>query len=201
MAYTIGLTGSIGSGKSTVSKIIKEQGIEIIDADEISRGLTSKGSPIVSELVEAFGEGILDIEGQLDRRKLAEVAFSHEDNREKLSEIVTLKVVAIIEDIREDIINCEGRIVVFDIPLLFEYGLNNKFDEIWTVVADTETRFLRAHLRDGISKEDFDKRDASQVSQLEKIAISDIVIYNDKELSDLIDKVKAEVNRVKLLSE
>ena len=116
--YLIGLTGSIGSGKSSVSRILKSEGFEILDADEISRELTSPKSKIIGELVAAFGDSILNKDGDLDRRALAAIAFKSEENKELLSEIVTLKVKSIME---EEIAKSNEPCLVLDVPLLFFY--------------------------------------------------------------------------------
>ena len=192
--YLIGLTGSIGSGKSSVSRILKSEGFVILDADEISRGLTSPKSRIIGELVDAFGDSILNEAGDLDRRLLASIAFKSEENKELLSEIVTLKVKSIME---EEIAKSNEACLVLDVPLLFEYEMNTSLDEVWTVVADDEIRFQRAHARDGITKEDFDARNGIQISQTEKILLSDVVIWNNGTREELREKVYAEIERIR----
>lgn len=192
--YLIGLTGSIGSGKSSVSRILKSEGFVILDADEISRGLTSPKSKIIGELVDAFGDSILNEAGDLDRRLLASIAFKSEENKELLSEIVTLKVKSIME---EEIAKSNEACLVLDVPLLFEYEMNTSLDEVWTVVADDEIRFQRAHARDGITKEDFDARNGIQISQTEKILLSDVVIWNNGTREELREKVYAEIERIR----
>ena len=196
MLYKIGITGSIGSGKSTVSKYVKERGFTLFDADEIARNLTSKDSPIVEELSQAFGLDILDANNELDRRKLAKVAFSTEEGKETISKIVTQKVVEIIEEeLKDQEVNGE-KLSFVDAPLLFECNMMHLFDEVWTVVADYDIRFERAYLRDGISKEDFEKRNAAQFSDIDKMALSDVVFHNNEDKDSLHRKVRIEVDRV-----
>ncbi len=204
--YKIGLTGSIGSGKSTVSKILVSQGIKVVDTDEISRNLTSDNSPILFDLKEAFGEDILivtkdEITGEtslsLDRRRLAEIAFSSEDNKKLLTQIVTNRVKIEMWAMVNQLESEGETLVCCDIPLLFESNVQNQFDEIWSVVADDEIRFERANKRDGITKEDFTARDRSQISQEHKIKNSDVVFYNDSTLDELVKNVLNEVKRVK----
>lgn len=203
--FKIGLTGSIGSGKSTVSKIIREEGIFVIDTDEISRSLTRGKSPILDELTDAFGDGILSEDRTLDRRKLAEIAFSEsgikEGKKKLLESIVTEKVKKIMWEEAERLEEQGEKILVFDIPLLFESRLENSFDEVWSVVADEDLRYRRAHERDGISREDFDARNRAQVSEDEKRMFSDVVIENDGPLMKLKETTLAEIERVKKLSE
>ena len=192
--YLIGLTGSIGSGKSSVAKILKSEGFKILDADEISRELTSPKSPIIGELVDAFGDSIINEEGDLDRRLLASIAFKTPEKKELLSEIVTMKVKTIME---EEISNSKESCLILDVPLLFEYEMNSSLDEVWSVVADDDIRFQRAHKRDGITKEDFDARNGMQLSQMEKILLSDVVIWNNGTREELREKVYSEIERVK----
>ena len=194
--YKIGLTGSIGSGKSTVANYIRNQGIPVLDADGISRSLTAADSPILDELVEAFGEEILDEHGELDRRGLAEIAFSSEENRELLSEIVTLRVKDIITAQGRELEEAGERLAVYDIPLLFEYDMYDEYDEIWTVVAPLEVRYARVISRDKMSEDDFLARDGAQIPQEEKILRSDVVINNNSDLETLYNILAHEVNRV-----
>lgn len=197
--YKIGLTGSIGSGKSTVSSFIKNRGIPVLDADKIARSLTEPDSPILSQLVEAFGEEILFENGELDRKKLAEIAFATEEKRKLLSEIVTLKVKAIMED-EGRLLEEEGaRLAFFDVPLLFEYGMDEGYDEVWAVVAPLEIRYNRVMDREKISEKDFYARDAAQISQEEKIARSQVVINNNSDLESLYGKIAKELDRIKML--
>ena len=194
--YKIGLTGSIGSGKSTVSKIVVKRGIQLIDADEISRNITSGKSPLISELQSAFGPGILNEDGTLNRTKTAEMAFATPSGLQKLTSVVTEKVKEIIQG-ECDSLEKEGEKLLFmDIPLLFENNMSDSFDEVWSVVADTEIRYKRANERDGISREDFDARDRSQVPQKTKMEQSDVVFLNDGTMDELANKVKREINRV-----
>ena len=193
----IGLTGSIGSGKSTVSRIIQECGFIVIDADKISRDLTSDNSPIIGEIVECFGDGILDAKGSLDRKKLASIVFNSTDKKETLQRIVTDRVKETMDALTYEYEQSGEAIVFMDIPLLFEYKMNSDFNEVWSVVADTETRYLRAKDRDGMTLEDFQARDNSQVSQEYKIANSDVVIENNYDMYSLRTKILEEINRLK----
>ena len=194
--YKIGLTGSIGSGKSTVSKLIEKRNIPLIDADDISRKMTADNSPIIDELKEAFGNEILRGDGTLDRRKVAAIAFSSEEGIKKLTTIVTNKVKSEMALISLDMEQSGEKLVVMDIPLLFENEMEDSFDEVWSVVADDELRFERAHARDGISREDFESRDKSQISQNIKVNKSDVVFQNSGTIEELEKAVSREINRI-----
>ena len=197
--YKIGITGSIGSGKSTVTRLISESGIRVIDADKISRNITSSDEIVLHELAKAFGEDIINSDGSLERRKLASIAFSNEKNKAQLTTIVTDRVKDIMWEMVAELETVE-KLVVMDIPLLFESGLIECFDEVWVVVADKDIRYQRAHKRDGISKEDFDARDNAQTSEVDKIAFADLIIHNDKDHQALETKVKIEIRRIKQIS-
>ena len=194
--YVIGLTGSIGSGKSTVSKEIRSRGICVLDADAISRELTSTASSIVSELVNTFGEGIIDSKGELNRRLLAKIAFSSDENKEKLSSLVTLKVKEIMdEEIKELERKGEG-IVFLDVPLLFEYSMDESCDEVWSVVVDDDIRYERVRLRDGLSRHEFELRDKAQTSQEYKRTHSDVIIDNSGTRENLLNQIETELSKL-----
>lgn len=199
--YKIGLTGSIGSGKSTVSTFIKNRGIPVLDADEIARGLTEKGSPVLDELVQAFGKGILDEENNLNRKKLSEIAFASDEGKRKLSEIVTQKAKDIIEAWGEELELSGETIAFFDVPLLFENNMEGAYDEVWSVVAPLEVRLDRVLNREEITKEDFFARDRAQVPQEEKIRRSNVVINNNLDIESLYGRINEELNRVYVLIE
>ncbi|MBR3053880.1 MAG: dephospho-CoA kinase, partial [Firmicutes bacterium] len=185
----IGLTGTMGSGKSTVSSILKHNGYTVYDSDEMSRALTAKGGPALPLIAERFGADMIDGEGRLDRKKLAAVVFSDPKEREALEEIVTARVVADIREtigkIREGKLHEGEKAVFFDVPLLFESGLSEDMDECWCVTADDETRISRIMLRDGLSREEILARFANQMPQEEKIEKSDLVIDNSGSIIDL----------------
>lgn len=182
----IGLTGGIGSGKSTVSDTLRKHGCVVLDADAIYKELTEKGMPLLLELQKEFGD-ILTSDGELDRKKLSKVALGNP----RLNEI-THK--AIKEEIEKRVKESNAKDVYLDIPLLFESGNEKNVDKIWTVVAPLEDRIKRVVERDGLDKEEILKRISLQVSDEEKIKKSDLVISNDGSLEELIKKVEELVN-------
>ena len=128
--YIIGLTGGIGSGKSTVSDYLKRKGCLIIDADEISRAATGPGGPALEPILREFGPKVFNEDGTLDRAKMADLVFADPYKRNKLEDIVVTMVInefhAQIDHLKEE--DHKG-IVVFDAPLLFEFGLQQYVDE------------------------------------------------------------------------
>ena len=186
----VGLTGGIGSGKSTVSEYLREKGCKIIDADEISRAVTGEGGPALEPILMEFGAGVFTEDGKLDRQKMSELVFSDANKRKKLEDIVVTMVInefhAQIEHLRMK--NHRG-IVVFDAPLLFEFGLQQFVDETWYVTASLETRVARVVKRDGTTREKVMERIESQMPSYEKEQLADYTINNSFDLKWLYGQV------------
>ena len=191
----IGLTGGIGSGKSTVSDYLRKKGYYIIDADRMAHDLTVKGSRCLQNLVREFGQDILDDKGELNRKKLGTIVFSDKAKKEKLEELTTKVVVKNIEDQVSDLRKTEKYDIIFlDVPLLFETGLDKCCDFIALVTADEEIRIRRVVERDGISPEQVKMRIRNQMSTEEKRRRSTDIIDNSKgkeELHHNIDQLLA----------
>ena len=188
----IGITGGIGAGKSTVSGYLASLGYPVFDADEVSRGLTAAGSPVVDELAETFGEEILVRKGVLSREKLAEIVFSDPDNNRKLMQIVTMKVREAgqkwISDYRK---KEKYDIIILDIPLLFETGSEDLCDAVWFITADDEVRRRRVMERDGVTAEQVERRMRSQMPEKEKAERSDEIVDNSRGVEELHRTVDA----------
>ncbi len=168
----IGLTGGIGSGKSTVAEVLSEYRYMIVDADKISREVTQKGSPALLELAEVFGSDIILDDGNLDRRLLRERAFSEEGGTEALQRIVTDRIIEITKERLKG--NC-----VLDAPTLLENGLQNLVDLVVVVTARKETRIKRVMTRDGVSRKQVLAVMDKQMTDREKVKFADIVIKNN----------------------
>ena len=188
----IGLTGGIGSGKSTVSSYLKEQGYLILDADQIAHDITKKGSPVLQKIADAFGADMLDTEGNLQRKKLAAVAFSTLENKALLESLTTAEVVRLISETVAQLRKTKDYDIIFiDAPLLFEAGVDRLTDFVWMVSADEEIRIERVMNRDQISREDVLQRIANQMSNEEKIERSQEIIDNSSGKEELYRQVKA----------
>lgn len=188
----IGITGGIGAGKSTVSGYIASLGYPVFDADEVSRGLTADGSPVVDELAETFGGEILVRKGVLNREKLAEIVFSDPEKNRKLREIVTMKVrEAGIKWIAEYRKKEKYDIIVLDIPLLFETGSEDLCDAVWFITADDDVRRRRVMERDGVTAEQVKSRMKSQMPEKEKAQRSDEIVDNSRGVEELHRTVDA----------
>lgn len=190
----VGLTGGIGSGKSTVSAMLAERGAVIVDADQIARDLQAPGSPVLVAMAERFGEHIIDDDGVLDRAAVAAIVFSDRDALEDLNRIVHPamhdEITAQIEAHR-----MTDRVVVLDFPLLAE---NPRDGLDATVVVDVDPEIAVARLVDqrGLAEADARARIASQASRAERLEIATHVIDNSGDLDALaarVDEIWAEL--------
>lgn len=183
----IGLTGSIAAGKSTVSKRLRELGAFVIDADATCYELTEKGSPALEELQHAFGKAILGEDGSLNRRELASIVFENETKRKELESILHPKIRKRMFELEKEA--PLANIVVYDVPLLFESGMDADMDEIWVVDAPIEKRIERLAKRNGMDRETAKKRIRAQMNDEEKRRRADVLIENDASADELCGKV------------
>jgi dephospho-CoA kinase len=185
----IGLTGGIGSGKSTVSRLLAERGAIIVDADAIAREVVEPGTPGLAAVAEAFGAGILAADGSLDRPALAAVVFADPEQRRKLDGIVhplvRARATALAGAAPPD------AVLVNDVPLLAETGQASSYDLVVVVEADAETRVARLVQR-GLTAEDARARMAVQASDEQRRAIADVVLDN----SGTPEQLAAQVERL-----
>ena len=185
----LGLTGGIGSGKSTVSALLAARGAVIVDADAIVRELQAPGSPLLVRLAEEFGAGIIAADGSLDRAALAAVAFGDDEALKRLNGIVHPAVGA--EMARRIDAEREGeRVVVLDIPLLAE---NPREGLCGIVVVDVPVDVAVARLVEhrGFSEADARSRVAAQIDREKRLAIADVVVENSGDLAALEEQVDA----------
>ncbi len=174
----IGLTGSIASGKSTVSRFLRELGAPVVDADAIVHELQAPGSPLLEQIAAAFGPEIIREDGSLDRAALGGIVFRDPERRKALEAIVhpavRQRMWAEVERLRS-----EGRpAVVLDIPLLFESGWDRTVDQVWVVYVDRQTQVARLMARDGLSRGEAERRIAAQMDLEAKRERADVVIDN-----------------------
>lgn len=181
----IGLTGGIATGKSTVSRMLAERGALIIDADILAREIMEPGHPVLAAVVQRFGEQMLQADGTLNRKKLGEHIFSDSGERAALNEITHP---AIRSETRRRMAEYESRhpdkLVVADIPLLYESGQESMYEQIMVVYVPRELQIERLMLRDGITGPQAEARLASQIDIERKKERADIVIDNSKGLGE-----------------
>lgn len=186
----IGLTGGIATGKSTVSKLLKEHGLTIFDADEIAHQAYEVGSPTYEAMVKRFD---CLTNGEIDRRKLGAIVFRDEKARHDLEAIIHPYV---RKTIKEGIEKAKGEIVILDVPLLYEAHFDDLCDEVAVVVVDEETEITRLMERNGFSREEAIRRIRSQMPLSEKRKRADYVIYNSKDLEALKKQVEVFLRKV-----
>jgi dephospho-CoA kinase len=185
---SIGLTGGIGSGKSTVSALLAERGAVVIDSDRIAREVVEPGTPGLAAVVEAFGDGVLAPDGSLDRPALAAIVFADPDARRRLDAIVHPLVRARALEIAGAA--APDAVLVNDVPLLVETGQSGSYDLVLVVEADPGTRVARLVQR-GLTAEDARARMAAQATDEQRRAVADVVLDN----SGTQDELRAQVER------
>lgn len=202
MIKVLGLTGGIGTGKSTAAGFFKDNRFAHIDADQIGRDLTADGSSILPVLDELFGpEGefgdgkteILDENSNLIRRAMASVVFAEERRRERLDALMFRAIIGETERLigmyRQQ---PEGELngILLDAPLLFEAGLDDRCDEVLLLTADMDVRIERVCRRDGVTADEVKSRISNQMSDEEKIKRADAVVDNSEGIEELFEKLQ-----------
>jgi dephospho-CoA kinase len=182
----LGLSGGIGSGKSTVAKIFADLGAVVIDADAIAKEVLEPGQVGYENVLLAFGETLLDTFGNIDRKILASLVFQDAEKLLKLESIVHPAVIARVSEIRESL--PDTSIVVYDTPLLVEKQLQDQFDEVLIVSADEDIRKERLVQR-GLDLADIEARMANQVTDIQRTAVADFVIINNGSMKELREQV------------
>ena len=190
----LGLSGGIGSGKSTVAKILSNLGAVVIDADVIAREVLEPNQAGYRKAIEVFGESILDSDLRIDRKRLAQLVFQNSDELAKLEAIVHPAVIARVAQIRNSL--PESTVVVYDTPLLFEKNLQEQFDKVLIVVTDSEHRKARLIER-GLELTDIEARIANQATDAQRRTVADFVIENNgspEQLQDQVTKVWQQIS-------
>jgi len=189
----VGLTGGIGSGKSAVAEMFREEGAEVIDFDHLARLVVEPGKPAWRDIVDYFGPRILSSDRTLNRSAIAEIVFSDEESRKALEGFTHPRIFekrdALLRRIKgKDPLS----VVVIDFPLLFELGLRNGLDEVILVYVPREVQIERAANRGNLSREAVEKRLKAQMPIEEKRSLSDYVIDNQGSLTE----TRAQVQRI-----
>ena len=188
----IGLTGTIGSGKSTVSARLAKLGALVLDADTISREAVKKGADGLNKIAEVFGKEVIDTNGELDRKALAGIVFSDESKRLILNGIIHPQVLKALKERThgEKALNPD-RMIVWDVPLLIEVGWVEYVDSVWLVTAPEQTRINRITARDGCTIKQAQSRICAQMIEEEKARFSNEIIDNGGSLEQLYQRVDA----------
>ncbi|RNL86652.1 dephospho-CoA kinase [Halostreptopolyspora alba] len=183
----VGLTGGIGSGKSEVSRLLSEHGAVVIDADQIAREVVEPGTPALEEIVAEFGNDVLTPQGTLDRPKLGEIVFADQERLDRLNGIVHPRVGERTEELMEQA--PADAVVIYDVPLLVENGLQAMYDVVVVVDAPEDAQIRRVMTNRDMPEEQARARVRAQATREQRRAVADIVIDNSGGLDELSRRV------------
>jgi len=190
MTRIIGLTGGIGSGKSTVSRFLAELGAMIIDADKIGHEVYRPDTETWRQIVKTFGSGILAADNTIDRKKLGIIVFGNQQELQRLNAIIHPQITAEIKKRIEEYRRRAVKVVVLDAPVLLEANAKNLVDEVWVAVANDGNVVKRAAARTGLTEQQIRDRIRSQLPNSERTKNARVVINNDGTPEDLREKIK-----------
>jgi len=193
----VGLTGGIGSGKSTASNFFELFGSFVINADEEAKKILSSNETVQHELISEFGTDIIDVSGKINKTKLARVAFQDEDHQQRLNSVIHPYIYNSIDDYFNDVLKDDKfDIFIVDGALIFESGYDVHMDYIVVVTALLKNRMERALARQTLSREEILKRIELQWPEEEKVNLADFVIHNDGSEEDLKKNVKSLIEKL-----
>ncbi|TPH26390.1 dephospho-CoA kinase [Haemophilus haemolyticus] len=190
MTYIVGLTGGIGSGKTTIANLFANLGVPLVDADVVAREVVEKDSPLLSKIVEHFGPQILTKQGELNRAALREIVFHHDEEKQWLNNLLHP---AIRERMKQQLSEQTAPYTLFVVPLLIENKLTALCDRILVVDVSPQTQLARSAQRDNNNFEQIQRIINSQVSQQERLKWADDVINNDAELAQNLPHLQQKV--------
>lgn len=187
----LGLTGGIGSGKSTVSRALADLGAVVVDADLVAREVVEPGTPGLAAVVEGFGPGVMRPDGTLDREALGKVVFGDDAARRRLSAILHPLIGARSAELWTAAEEAGAAVLVHDVPLLVESGLQGMYDEVVVVDVAPEVQLDRLVRLRGMTQQDAEQRIAAQASREVRLASATKVLHNDGSVEDLQAQVRA----------
>ena len=193
----VGLTGGIGSGKSTASKFFEKLGAFILDADKEAKNLLEKNEIVQHEVISEFGTDIINTTGKVDKNKLARVAFQDVDHQRRLNSVVHPYIYDLIDKTFDKVLN-DGKYAVFiiDAAMIYESGYDIHLDYIIVITAQLKNRMERALARKTLTREEILKRIEFQWPEEEKVGMSDFVIHNDGSEKELNDNIKSIIKKL-----
>ena len=173
----VGLTGGIATGKSTVAKIFKRCGAILIDADELAREVVEPGKPAWRAIVKLFGKSVLNQDRSLDRQALGSIVFHNRTKLRQLERIIHPRVAREQQRLVRQVAKRKPRaVVIYEVPLLFEAGVDKRVDKIIVVTADRDTQIARLKKRNGLSRAEAIRRIRTQMPLSKKVRLADIVV-------------------------
>lgn len=195
--WVIGLTGGIGSGKSSVAQWLIEQGLPVLDADQTVHSLLSEDQPTIQDVVETFGKEILDLHGKIDRRILGTRVFKDEVARKSLEQLLHPRVKKQMLTEQNALKSAGAKLCIWDVPLLFETGFDALMDEVWVVWVSPEDQLTRVMNRDSLSRSEVELRIMAQWSLEDKLKRADVVINNSGSWTQTVLQLAALLERIK----
>lgn len=181
----IGITGSIGTGKSTFSEILREKGFFVLDADVLAKRNLEKTSSAFGKIVAEFGSEILDSQGNIDRAALAQIVFSDRERLEKLESITHPEIRIVVDKEKDEHKKNNQKYLFYDVPLLFEKNMDKSFDLVVMVTCSSENQIKRIKARNNWSDEEIKKRLAVQLPLAVKESRAHVLINNDGDKAQL----------------
>jgi dephospho-CoA kinase len=194
-----GITGGLGSGKSTVSRMLLQRGVPVLDADKIAKEVVEVGSPGLQQIIRDFGPGVLNSQGGLDRLKMAQIVFGDPERLKQLETIVHPLVQQAVRERRQWLEDQGSEFAFYDVPLLFEKNLQRDFDGILVVACSEEHQIQRLKKRNNWSDGEIQQRLKSQIPLSQKINGATFVLENDSDLGSLeiqVDKLLIDLKNV-----
>ncbi|MEX1362331.1 MAG: dephospho-CoA kinase [Nannocystaceae bacterium] len=185
-----GLTGGIGSGKSTVAELLEEYGVPVVSADELSRVVVAPGSEGLQAVIDKFGPEVVDDRGDLDRRRMASLVFGDPQRRRELEAILHPRIRDRFEQVLDALEKAGHEVAVYEVPLLFERNLQSEMKAVVLVTAPTDVRVARVRARDDVTETEVRARIAAQMDEDSKRRRADYIIENDGGLDDLRREVE-----------
>lgn len=196
----IGLTGGIGSGKSTVARSLQEHGFPLVDADLIAREIVEPGQPALAELTKEFGADILNADGSLDRGLLASRAFTNKDTTQRLNNITHPRINQRTQELFDEARENGAEAVIYDMPLLIDKGLHKDMDATIVVHAAEHVRLERLTTKRGLDVDDVRRRINAQIDDDTRKQHADILLDNNGTEEDLTKQIAQAVDKIKQLT-
>ena len=192
--HTIGLTGSIGAGKSTVARYLEHRGYPIVDADQLGHEAYLPSNACFQDVLSTFGQQVVAEDGTIDRKELGRIVFADSTKLQRLNQIVwpVIEQLAVLR-LRRLQRKKHFPIVIFEAAVLIEAAWHTIVNEVWTVLANATNSIQRAKLRDKITEAQLNQRMSAQISTDERVRRSNVVIYNDGTIGDLHSAVDQEL--------
>ena len=194
MKYVIGLTGNIGSGKSTVLRMLEQLGAKVIDADNLAHEVMRKGTSVWQAIVDAFGDEILTPGGVIDRKRLGSLVF---DDREALERLENIVHPAVDERFREIVQEADEQVIVVEAVKIIESGIYPELSALWLVTCPAEERLRRLLETRGVNEEEVRERLKAQMTEEKQAQLADVVIDNSGTPPQTWEQVRREWNKIR----